>query len=392
MYYFAVFAMLAAYCDWRPIVIAAAATALHHLVLNFVAPEHVFPGGSDLLRVVLHAVIVVVECAVLIWLTHRLAAMFSTTTAALAAADAARDREAAANEERHAAQAALREEQRRAVLALADQLDTSVRGMTLRLSEGTNRMDGATQSVGVAVEQSRRHGGAITATSAEVSNEVESVAVAAEELSASITEIARHVADASAAARRSVEEVGRTDETVQSLAVAAQSIGEVVGLIQSIAGQTNLLALNATIEAARAGEAGKGFAVVASEVKSLANQTAKATEDIKAQIEGIQAKTDAAVRAIDAIRGSIATIDEIAGTVAAAVDAQATATQEISGGMQRVAGGAREVAALSREVGTALDDSAVRAGELAATSTELDALSAGLRDQVERFLEQVRAA
>ena len=164
-----------------------------------------------------------------------------------------------------------------------------------------------------------------------------------EELTASINNIAQQVTRSAEIAGKAAEEARRTNVVVEGLAAGTQKIGEVVTLIQNIASQTNLLALNATIEAARAGEHGKGFAVVASEVKALANQTAKATEEISAQVQGIQAATGDAVSAIQAIGGTIAEIDGISSEIAAAVDQQGPATREIAGNVQQAANGTREV-------------------------------------------------
>ena len=172
---------------------------------------------------------------------------------------------------------------------------------------------------------------------------MQTVASAAEELSASISEIARQVAQSSEIADQAVQDANRTDSIVKTLADGAQKIGDVVGLISTIAGQTNLLALNATIEAARAGDAGKGFAVVASEVKSLANQTAKATEDISQQVAQIQVATKEAVTAIEAISQTIGEVSRIATAIAAAVEEQGAATQEIARNVHEAASGTQQV-------------------------------------------------
>ncbi|MEI9984892.1 MAG: methyl-accepting chemotaxis protein [Aliidongia sp.] len=184
---------------------------------------------------------------------------------------------------------------------------------------------------------------AVAAASEEASSNVQTVAAASEELSASIGEISRQVTHAASIAERAVEETRRTDNTVRGLTETAGRIGEVVKLISNIAGQTNLLALNATIEAARAGEAGKGFAVVASEVKSLANQTAKATEEISAQIAAVQKVTQEAVDAIRSIGGTIGEVSEVATGIASAVEEQGAATQEITRNTQEAARRTREV-------------------------------------------------
>jgi methyl-accepting chemotaxis protein len=221
---------------------------------------------------------------------------------------------------------------------------------------------------------------------------VQTVAAASEELSASIGEISRQVANAADIAGRAVEETRETDRTVQSLVEIASKIGEVIGLINDIAGQTNLLALNATIEAARAGEAGKGFAVVASEVKSLANQTAKATEDISAQIAAVQNVTKEAVDAIKRIGGTIAEVSSIATSIAGAVEEQGAATQEITRNTQQAATRTRDVSENISGVTSEADATGAAAEGVRTAAESLGQQADRLRGQVNDFLSKIRAA
>jgi methyl-accepting chemotaxis protein len=226
----------------------------------------------------------------------------------------------------------------------------------------------------------------------EASDNVSGIAAATEELNASIREIARQVAESARVSQRAVEETQQTDGTVRGLAESASRIGEVIGLISSIAAQTNLLALNATIEAARAGEAGKGFAVVASEVKSLANQTAKATEEIGNQIASVRNVTQDAVRAISQIRGTIDQVNSVSTVIAASIEEQGAALQEIARNTQLAADRTRKasgsVTAVSAETG-ATTKSAVAVQSAAAS---LDTEAGHLRQQVDAFMERLRAA
>jgi methyl-accepting chemotaxis protein len=232
----------------------------------------------------------------------------------------------------------------------------------------------------------------VMANAADVAfNNVQSVAAATEELTASIAEISQQVSNSAGIARQAVDEAKRTDQTVSALSDASQRIGEVVKLISDIASQTNLLALNATIEAARAGEMGKGFAVVASEVKNLANQTAKATEDISTQIVGMQNATGEAVSAIQAIAETIGKIDQIAATIAAAVEEQGAATQEISRSIQQAAGGAREVSDNVSVVAKSVDETGRMAKDVLGAASELSQQAEIMRREVGNFLERVRA-
>ena len=192
-------------------------------------------------------------------------------------------------------------------------------------------------------------------------------------------------------ANHAVLEAQRTDTTVAALSDASHRIGEVVKLISDIANQTNLLALNATIEAARAGEAGKGFAVVASEVKNLANQTGKATEDISAQIAGMQTATGEAVGAIKAITETIGRIDQIAATIAAAVEEQGAATQEIARSVQQAAGGARDVSDNVTAVSRSVEETGRMAGGLLESASELSQQAELMNREVGNFLARVRA-
>jgi methyl-accepting chemotaxis protein len=228
--------------------------------------------------------------------------------------------------------------------------------------------------------------------SGEASMSVESVASASEELSASINDISRQAAHAAGIASRAVDQARETDGTVQGLAKTASRIGEVVGLINTIASQTNLLALNATIEAARAGEAGRGFAVVASEVKSLASQTAKATEDISEQIADIQKVANEAIDAIKGIGSIIGEVNEVATAIAAAVQEQGAATQEITRSTQHAALGTKNVSDNITGVKADADAAAAAAEDVKLASETLETQSQQLGRQVTDFLGKIRAA
>jgi methyl-accepting chemotaxis protein len=228
--------------------------------------------------------------------------------------------------------------------------------------------------------------------SGDASANVNSVASASEELSTSIGDISRQVTHAASIASRAVDQARQTDGTVQGLVATASRIGEVVGLINDIAGQTNLLALNATIEAARAGEAGKGFAVVASEVKSLATQTAKATEEISQQIAAVQKVANDAINAIKGIGGIIGEVSEVATAIAAAVEEQGTATQEITRSTQQAAQGTNAVSANIAGVIAGADATGAAAQDVKSASEALAAQSQQLGDQVNAFLNNIRAA
>ena len=232
----------------------------------------------------------------------------------------------------------------------------------------------------------------VAAASEEASTNVSSVASATEELSSSITEISRQVQESARMAAEAVDQASRTNARVNELSQAASRIGDVVELINTIAGQTNLLALNATIEAARAGEAGRGFAVVASEVKALAEQTAKATGEIGQQVSGIQAATQESVGAIAEIGGAIGRLSEVASAIAAAVEEQGAATQEISRNVQQASQGTQEVSANIADVQRGAVETGSASNQVLSAAKSLAGDSTRLKDEVRSFLEAVRAA
>ncbi|BAI75871.1 methyl-accepting chemotaxis protein (plasmid) [Azospirillum sp. B510] len=282
------------------------------------------------------------------------------------------------------------ERRRRELAELADRFEGSVGEVVASVARQAERIRADSEGLSAIATQTNAQAAAVAGAADVASGNVQTVAAAAEELTHSIEEINQRIAVSSRMANDAVEEVGKTNGTVAGLAEAAQKIGEVVTLIQSIAGQTNLLALNATIEAARAGEAGKGFAVVASEVKGLANQTARATEEIAAQIARIQTVSGSAVGAIEAIGRTILGISETVTAVAAAAEQQGAATREISRNVQQAATGTREVSANIEGVTRAAGETGSMAGQARSAADTLSQQSAQLRGEVQRFLATIR--
>ncbi|HVH81848.1 MAG TPA: nitrate- and nitrite sensing domain-containing protein [Stellaceae bacterium] len=283
-------------------------------------------------------------------------------------------------------------QRRQAMFDLADRLEETVGGIIREVSEQANLLQCAAQAMSATAEETERQSTAVAAAAEQASANVQTVASASEELSGSIQEIARRLTEASRFTEQAVGETKRTSDEIGGLATAAQNIGEVIGMINAIAAQTNLLALNATIESARAGEAGKGFAVVASEVKSLAEQTAKATEEIRGKIGEMQAATDRSTSAAEGIGRTITQINDIATTIAAAVEEQGAATQEIARNVQQAAAGTGEVSSNIGSVTQAANDTGVASAQVLDVSNELSRQSEALREQVGDFLAKIRTA
>jgi len=275
---------------------------------------------------------------------------------------------------------------------LADDFEKNVKSVVDQVAGSAAQMKTSSAAMGVSAEETMRQSTFVASASEQASANVQTVASAAEELTASIHEISRQVSESAAIARNAVEDAKRTSQQVDKLSTSAEKIGEVVKLISSIAAQTNLLALNATIEAARAGDAGKGFAVVASEVKSLASQTARATDEIGSQIAEIQSATGETVGAIRTIRETIERIDTIAAAIAAAVEEQGASTAEIARNVQQAAQGTQEVSQTIGSVTLAAQDAGASAKQMSTASADLSNESARLRQEVDRFLASVRAA
>jgi methyl-accepting chemotaxis protein len=299
------------------------------------------------------------------------------------------ERDATTQEAQNKASSAAR---RTELIRFADEFETAVGAIVSNVSASAVQLESAAGTLTRTAETTQSLSSKVAGSSDEASSNMQSVASATEELSASVDEIGKRVRESSRIAEAAVVQAQQTDGRIGKLSRAAQEIGDVVKLITAIAEQTNLLALNATIEAARAGDAGRGFAVVASEVKSLASQTAKATDEISSHILGMQGATQESVAAIKEIGGTISQISDIASSISTAVEQQGSATQEIARSVQNVAKGTDEAAADIMEVNRGATETGSASADVLNSARTLSSESTRLRAELDRFMANIRAA
>jgi methyl-accepting chemotaxis protein len=297
-----------------------------------------------------------------------------------------------AADEAAAADAEAKIERGRRVDGITRNFESVIGEIVQTVSSASTQLEASAGTLSATAERSQTLTSTVASASGEASANVQSVASATEELSSSVTEIGRQVQESARMATDAVGQARVTNDRVSQLSKAASRIGDVVELINTIAGQTNLLALNATIEAARAGDAGRGFAVVASEVKALAEQTAKATGEISQQITGIQGATQESVNAIKEISGTIERLAEISSAIAAAVEEQGAATQEISRNVQQAARGTQQVSSNITDVQRGAGETGAASSQVLSAAQSLSGDSHRLKLEVGRFLDSVRAA
>jgi methyl-accepting chemotaxis protein len=390
-YYFVVLAMLSGFCDWRVLALAAALVALHHLTLNFVLPNAVYPGGSDLMRVSVHAVFVVIEVAMLTFIGFTIKRAFATADQARRTAEAAAAELGVANDQR--AQDLARTGKRADEMSrILDQFKAEMTSSINVLSEATDGLERSADMLGASADLAKVQVAAAASASEETTAKVSSVAGTGRELARTIAEISGTVTESSRLAGEAASRADAANRTITELTTVAREIGDMTGLINRIASQTNLLALNATIEAARAGASGKGFAVVAQEVKALAAETARGTEDIARKTSGIQNTTERSAAAIQAISSTVQELSSLSVRIAAAVEQQALAAREISHSVDAAAAGVSEVTTSIGEIEAMATRTADATDGLRHSAVELASQTATIRERIIRFADNVRAA
>ncbi len=392
-YYFAVLAMLSGFCGWRTVTLTAGLIVAQHLGFNWLLPEALYSGGGDYQRVLLHAWVILVESVMLIAIGTIIRDAFGELDKTRAEAEQSATALAQAADAR---EVMLTETTQRAneTRALLDSFEHEMSGAIDALHASAAGLMGNADRLGASSAKTSAQVITVLAVSEETSRTVDMVAAAGHELSRTINEVGVSAAKSSALAAEAVAEAERTSMTMDEMAAVSAEIGAVTGLISGIAAQTNLLALNATIEAARAGEAGRGFSVVALEVKALANQTAKATQEIAQRVSAMQDTSNRSVVAIQAVSTKIHQLDQVAASIAQAVDEQVSGTEGIAANVSAAATGVGHVEKSIASIEQLTDTNAQDVMQVNTAAQQVALQTKRIRERVRAFtadIERLRA-
>jgi len=413
MYFFVALAMLTILCDWRPLVIAGAAIAIHHLLLNMLAPAWVFEGSGGIYRVLIHAVAVALQCGVLGYIATKLRGMILKqgsarydsdrlaedaraaqlqAEAALAAAETSQREAIAERGQREQAEATVAEMRRAELLRLAGEFERSVAAVASAVGIAATSLEESARSLNGLARNTGQQAADVAATALQASDAARSVAGGVSTLSRSIGSIAINVTQQAELTDHARHRSTLGDQAVRKLADRTQNVGEFATLISTIAAQTNLLSLNATIEAARAGEAGRGFAVVAQEVKALAGQAAHATGEITGLVSGMHSGAHEAEQSFAQVTDAIGELIEAAAAIRAAVDEQREAATAIERNADEAAAGMDAMAHRIAEVSTTASAAERLSGEVKGAARALLHHAETLQNATDTFVAHLRAA
>ena len=390
MYFFATLAMVTGFKSIRALIMGAAIIALHHLSLNFLLPAAIFPGGANFGRVVFHAVIVVVEAAVIGYTIYGLKRNDQRIRDEMESSQKAMQEAQEAKTEQERLEKENKDAQKQAMAKIADNLEKQVGAFITSLEDAASKLQELAKQMENSSRTSKEHVNTLDEAAQTTTNNVQTVASSADELSASIKEIAGNINQSASVAQECASSAETSQQSLKELQEAVEQIDTVIEAINNVAEQTNMLALNATIEAARAGDAGKGFAVVANEVKSLAGQTNEMTDEISQKVDAVKQGAAITVTSVQDILDKIQSVDEKTGHIAASIEEQSSATDEISRNTQQAADKTNAFSDTVSDIDEAAKQNAIVAQNLTESADHLSSQSRDLKSAVEEFVSELR--